>query len=118
MREERDASPKATERLGRLASKMRRRLLQSIFDFTLSLTMKPPSILLATGLLLLLCCCFRVTTCNSDAKRLYDDLMSSYNSLIRPVTNNSDSVRVKIALKLSQLIEVVSRKKGRLMSCV
>ena len=46
---------------------------------------------------------------NPDAKRLYDDLMSSYNSMIRPVGNNSDHVTVKIGLKLSQLIDVVSR---------
>lgn len=48
-------------------------------------------------------------TCgNPDAKRLYDDLMSSYNSLIRPVGNNSDRVTIKIGLKLSQLVDVVS----------
>lgn len=46
---------------------------------------------------------------NPDAKRLYDDLMSSYNSLIRPVANNSDRLTVKMGLKLSQLIDVVSR---------
>lgn len=45
---------------------------------------------------------------NPDAKRLYDDLMSSYNSLIRPVANNSDRLTVKMGLKLSQLIDVVS----------
>lgn len=54
-----------------------------------------------------------VTNCamisaNNDAKRLYDDLMSSYNSLIRPVANNSDKLIVKMALKLSQLVDVVS----------
>jgi hypothetical protein len=48
------------------------------------------------------------THANPDAKRLYDDLMSSYNSMIRPVANNSDHVSVKIGLKLSQLIDVVS----------
>lgn len=45
---------------------------------------------------------------NPDAKRLYDDLMSSYNRLIRPVSNNSDTLTVKMGLKLSQLIDVVS----------
>ncbi|XP_071040990.1 acetylcholine receptor subunit alpha-like 1 [Parasteatoda tepidariorum] len=43
---------------------------------------------------------------NPDAKRLYDDLMSSYNRLIRPVSNNSDTLTVKMGLKLSQLIDV------------
>lgn len=45
---------------------------------------------------------------NPDAKRLYDDLLSSYNRLIRPVGNNSDRLTVKLGLKLSQLIDVVS----------
>lgn len=43
---------------------------------------------------------------NPDAKRLYDDLMSSYNRLIRPVSNNSDRLTVRMGLKLSQLIDV------------
>ncbi|XP_050435845.1 acetylcholine receptor subunit alpha-like 1 isoform X1 [Adelges cooleyi] len=41
-----------------------------------------------------------------DAKRLYDDLLSNYNRLIRPVGNNSDRLTVKMGIKLSQLIEV------------
>lgn len=45
---------------------------------------------------------------NPDAKRLYDDLLSSYNRLIRPVSNNTDTVLVKLGLRLSQLIELVS----------
>ncbi|KAI1301176.1 Acetylcholine receptor subunit alpha-like 1 [Halotydeus destructor] len=43
---------------------------------------------------------------NPDAKRLYDDLMSGYNRLIRPVGNSSDKLTVKMSLKLSQLIDV------------
>ena len=45
---------------------------------------------------------------NADAKRLYDDLMSSYNSLIRPVGNVSQRLTVKVGVKLSQLVDVVS----------
>lgn len=45
--------------------------------------------------------------CNPDAKRLYDDLLSNYNRLIRPVSNNNDTVLVKLGLRLSQLIELV-----------
>lgn len=41
-----------------------------------------------------------------DAKRLYDDLISRYNKLVRPVVNDTDPLTVKIKLKLSQLIEV------------
>ncbi|XP_067124190.1 acetylcholine receptor subunit alpha-like 1 [Centruroides vittatus] len=43
---------------------------------------------------------------SSDAKRLYDDLINGYNSLIRPVGNTSDRLTVKLGLKLSQLIDV------------
>lgn len=45
---------------------------------------------------------------NSDAKRLYDDLMSSYNALIRPVRNVSDRVTVQLGVKLTQIVDVVS----------
>lgn len=44
---------------------------------------------------------------NPDAKRLYDDLLSNYNKLVRPVINVTDALTVKIKLKLSQLIDVV-----------
>ena len=48
--------------------------------------------------------------CNPDAKRLYNDIMirSGYNKLIRPVGNNTDKLTVKLGLRLSQLIDVVS----------
>ena len=45
---------------------------------------------------------------NPDAKRLYDDLLSNYNKLVRPVVNVSEAVTVMLKLKLSQLIDVVS----------
>ena len=41
---------------------------------------------------------------NPDAKRLYDDLLSNYNRLIRPVVNNTETLTVWLGLKLSQLI--------------
>lgn len=45
---------------------------------------------------------------NVDAKMLYEDLFirSGYNRLIRPVANMSDAVRVKIFLRLMQIIDV------------
>lgn len=49
-----------------------------------------------------------VTQANPEARRLYDDLLTNYNRLIRPVGNNSDRLTVKMGLRLSQLIEVVS----------
>ncbi|KAK3851248.1 hypothetical protein Pcinc_042087 [Petrolisthes cinctipes] len=47
---------------------------------------------------------------NPDAKRLYDDLLSSYNRLIRPVQNNTDKITVWMKLRLSQLIDLVSTR--------
>lgn len=47
---------------------------------------------------------------NPEAKRLYDDLLSNYNRLIRPVGNNSDKLTVKMGLRLAQLIDVVSSR--------
>lgn len=44
---------------------------------------------------------------NPDAKRLYDDLLSNYNRLIRPVSNHTQTVLVKLGLRLSQLIDLV-----------
>lgn len=47
---------------------------------------------------------------NDNAKRLYDDLLrsSGYNKLIRPVGNNTDKLVVKLGIRLSQLIDIVS----------
>lgn len=58
-------------------------------------------------LILLLLCYIQTILSNPDAKRLYDDLLSNYNRLIRPVSNNTDTVLVKLGLRLSQLIELV-----------
>ena len=43
---------------------------------------------------------------NSDAKRLFDDMMSNYNRLIRPVRNHSEKVMVKLGVRLTQIIEI------------
>ncbi|XP_030764605.1 acetylcholine receptor subunit alpha-like [Sitophilus oryzae] len=59
-----------------------------------------------SGLLLCVLICYGAVTGNPDAKRLYDDLLSNYNKLVRPVVNTSDVLRVCIKLKLSQLIDV------------
>jgi len=47
-----------------------------------------------------------VTKANPDAKRLYDDLLSNYNRLIRPVINHTEKVTVKLGLRLSQLVDL------------
>ncbi|XP_013164634.1 PREDICTED: acetylcholine receptor subunit alpha-like [Papilio xuthus] len=52
------------------------------------------------------CLARAVAAGNPDAKRLYDDLLSNYNKLVRPVVNTTDVLRVCIKLKLSQLIDV------------
>ncbi|EZA60916.1 Acetylcholine receptor subunit beta-like protein [Ooceraea biroi] len=48
----------------------------------------------------------KVYEANPDTKRLYDDLLSNYNRLIRPVINNTETLTVWLGLKLSQLIEM------------
>jgi len=55
-------------------------------------------------------CYGRVLRPESDAKRLYDDKLrfSGYNKLIRPVGNTSDTLTVRIGLRLTQIIDVVS----------
>lgn len=71
----------------------------------------------------LLCFCLgtaivqRAVEANSDANRLYEDLMMSYNRFVRPVQNDSDTLVVKLGLKLSQLIDVVSSSSSSL-ECV
>lgn len=59
------------------------------------------------SLLLFILSLVELAISNPDAKRLYDDLLSNYNRLIRPVSNNTDTVLVKLGLRLSQLIELV-----------
>ena len=54
---------------------------------------------------------------NPDAKRLYDDLLSNYNKLVRPVSNVTEVVTVQLKLKLSQLIAVVSDRVSVIRSC-
>lgn len=59
----------------------------------------------------MLCCLVVLVTGNDDAKRLYYDLLKrSYNKLIRPVTNSSDKLIVKMGIRLSQLIDIVSTR--------
>ena len=80
--------------------------MSSVSPLTTSLGGKRSSILV---LWLLVCSGFWMLKVegNPDAKRLYDDLLSSYNRLIRPVENNTDKITVKMRLRLSQLIELV-----------
>ena len=59
---------------------------------------RPPSVWL--GCVLVLVLMPRLTTAvinagNPDAKRLYDDLLSNYNKLVRPVQNTTDPLTVR-----------------------
>jgi len=54
-----------------------------------------------------------LTSANDDAKRLYHDLLiqNKYNKLIRPVGNNTNKpLTVKMGIRLSQIIDVVSKQ--------
>ena len=61
-------------------------------------------------MLLVLCMRLAVNDASPDAKRLYDTLLhrSGYNKLIRPVSNTSNTLVVKLGLRLTQIIDVVS----------
>ncbi|XP_055713962.1 acetylcholine receptor subunit alpha-like [Phlebotomus papatasi] len=61
---------------------------------------------LLQGVILMILTILSVCAGNPDAKRLYDDLLSNYNKLVRPVVNVTDALTVQIKLKLSQLIDV------------
>ncbi|XP_074605445.1 acetylcholine receptor subunit alpha-like [Brevipalpus obovatus] len=43
---------------------------------------------------------------HSLSRRLYEDLFTGYNQLIRPVKNETEKMTVKISLKLTQLLEI------------
>ena len=56
--------------------------------------------------------CIRTTVVNGgnhDTKRLYDDLLSDNNKLVRLVVKVLEAVTVRMKLKLSQVIDVVRR---------
>ena len=42
-----------------------------------------------------------------DAKRLLDDLISGYNNVVRPVSDPTDKIILKLGLKLSQIADIV-----------
>lgn len=53
---------------------------------------------------------------NPDAKRLYDDLLSTYDRLARPVKNHTETLMVKLGLKLTQLLNI--DEKNQIMTTV
>ena len=63
--------------------------------------------LISTLMIMILMLNVQVDSGNPDAKRLYDDLMSNYNRLIRPVKDHGDKVTVKLGVRLTQIIEIV-----------
>lgn len=50
----------------------------------------------------------RGSIANRNAKILYQNLTADYNRLIRPVSNTTERLTIKLGLKLSQLIGIVS----------
>ena len=53
---------------------------------------------------------FHLGSSSEKAKKLHEKILhkSGYNKVIRPVINASDHIDVRLGLKLSQLIDVVS----------
>ncbi|GMT30642.1 hypothetical protein PFISCL1PPCAC_21939, partial [Pristionchus fissidentatus] len=70
------------------------------------------TVLLLTCIVFLLCPLPAVA--NRDANRLFEDLLSDYNKLVRPVDNNTETLVVKFKLKLSQLLDV--HEKNQIMT--
>ena len=88
-----------------------RRVYRSTRSSRRSMSFKSSVLVLFKVLVFLVCPLTARTILNAgnpDAKRLYDDLLSNYNKLVRPVVNTTDPLTVRIKLKLSQLIDVVS----------
>ncbi|KAL3982415.1 Neurotransmitter-gated ion-channel ligand binding domain family protein [Acanthocheilonema viteae] len=52
--------------------------------------------------------------CSKDAGRLMEDLLADYNKLVRPVENDTDTLIVRLKLKLSQLLDV--HEKNQIMT--
>ncbi len=63
-------------------------------------------VILTTSSFLKLCLASRKSVANQDSKRLYDDLISGYNRLVRPVGNNSEKLTVYMGIKLTQILDV------------
>ncbi|RCN52181.1 Neurotransmitter-gated ion-channel ligand binding domain protein [Ancylostoma caninum] len=60
-------------------------------------------------LVVVVVCCFlssAVVQGNQDAKRLYDDLMNTYNRHKRPASGPHEPITIKLKLRLSQIIDV------------
>jgi len=56
---------------------------------------------------------FFVESCQGPhEKRLLNHLLSTYNTLERPVANESEPLEVKFGLTLQQIIDVVSGRRG------
>lgn len=58
--------------------------------------------------LCLLVICIRDSLQGPHEKRLLNNLLATYNTLERPVANESESLEVKFGLTLQQIIDVVS----------
>jgi len=70
------------------------------------MVVRAPSMRFGACVLLLVVGLTAVET-NEDAKRLFDDLMITYNRLRRPATSAHAPLQVKLKLRLSQIIDVV-----------
>lgn len=52
-------------------------------------------------------CVFSETLCGPHEKRLLNDLLDPYNTLERPVANESEPLQLSFGLMLMQIIDVV-----------
>lgn len=51
---------------------------------------------------------FTESNCGAHERQLLNDLLAKYNTLERPVANESEPLEVKFGITLQQIIDVVS----------
>jgi hypothetical protein len=45
--------------------------------------------------------------CDSDARRLLEDLLGNYDSIVRPVIDPNEQIKLSLGIKLSQIADIV-----------
>lgn len=61
-------------------------------------------------LIFYLLCLVTITVAERETNRLYEDLLSNYNRLVRPSRNASEAVYIEFKFKLLQILDVHEKK--------
>lgn len=49
-----------------------------------------------------------IVDCDNDARRLLEDLLGNYDSIVRPVIDPNEQIKLSLGIKLSQIADIVS----------